>query len=196
MGTACPVREECFHQPLCISSRGRERCLGTPHSVVQKKAPNPKMLSPEMFKTFLWKPNASASWGLQLPCPAAPSPTAQSREPGFDDNQRGHVDECLTGRPTNTRSRVSSHQLPRIVSRHSAKRALPPVLSTPGAQRGTHSPGRDISPQRCTGRQPTCRAESTASLGTFYNTLAESHSLLLRKLRLQEANFLVQGPLV
>lgn len=42
MQLTCHVREECFNQHLLILAKELGRCLGIPHSIVQKEALNPK----------------------------------------------------------------------------------------------------------------------------------------------------------
>lgn len=156
MGTARPVMEECFHQPLFALPKGSERCWGTLPSVVQRKPPHAKMLSPELFKTFLWKPNASTGRGLQPPCPAAPPPPPGAVSPSLTTANGAACTEAPrrgSHRPTQAEGALTPPSQNRVQTQR--EETPPPVSSTPSAGGGGHTAqGGDICPQCCTGHQP------------------------------------------
>lgn len=53
VGMTCHVIQECFNQHLFTLSKEMERYLGISHSIVQKKALPPKMLSSEIVQNFV-----------------------------------------------------------------------------------------------------------------------------------------------
>lgn len=180
MGTARPVMEECFHQPLFALPKGSERCWGTLPSVVQRKPPHAKMLSPELFKTFLWKPNASTGRGLQPPCPAAPPPPPGAVSPSLTTANGAACTEAPrrgSHRPTQAEGALTPPSQNRVQTQR--EETPPPVSSTPSAGGGgAHGPGRrHLSP--VLHRPPACmgapRAEpSPPPLWVHFTTRRES----------------------
>lgn len=106
MGMTCHVMEECFNQHLFILSKESERWLGLPHSIVQKRAPSPTMLSSERCRTFFWEPNAPPDKGCSSTTRLAPPhPPSRALSCGLMTTKaaRAHTHcRCLTGRPTDT----------------------------------------------------------------------------------------------